>query len=129
MGLEALGNAVAFPCPSALWLSGAGLLLWGAKEGVLVAPRSQGANFLYLSLTKVLGNYNCSILEPPDSLESLEHILPFPKAMSPQSVPRGIHGIRAAVGQQDGQEELSPIFCAVLLFSTFQAAEKGNVGI
>lgn len=45
MGLEALGNAIAFPRPSALRLSGAGRLLWEAKEGVLVAPTSQGANF------------------------------------------------------------------------------------
>lgn len=109
MSLEALGNAIAFPRPSALRLSGAGRLLWEAKEGVLVAPTSQGANFLYLSLTKVLGNYNYSILESPVSLESLEHIPPFPKAVCPRSVPRGIHGICAAVGQQDGQEELSPI--------------------
>lgn len=95
-----------------------GLLVWEAEEGVLVAPGSWGANFLYLSLKKVLGNSNCSILECPVFLESLEQVLPFPcQKLHPLGVyHRELIEYCAAEGQQDGQEELSPIFlCCALV--------------
>lgn len=61
-----------------LWLCGSQWL--GCWSGKLrrVCWWLLGAHFLYLCLKKVLGNCNCSILESPLSLESLEHVLPSP---------------------------------------------------
>lgn len=135
MGLEALGNAMGdlvldFSCPSPLWLSGRGLLVWEVEEGVLVAHKSRGANFLYLSLKKVLGNCNCSILESPVSLQILEHILPFPcqKPCPPGACHGELMEYVLLGGSKMPRGSYLLFLYAVLLFSTFQGEEKGKMG-